>query len=234
MNVQRYARVAGVLFLISLIAGGLGEAYIPSRIIAADAANTAANLKNYEFLFRLGFATFLTESLCDITLIMIMYFLLAPVNKRLSLLAALFGLTGTVLFAAGELFYFAPLVLGGGAYLKTFSVDQLNTFTLLSLKFYGYAGMIFTVYYGMAWIVRGYLMFSSSYFPKFLGILMAIGGAGFVARNFAMILAPAYASDIFLMMMFPGGLVLMAWLLIKGVNVPEWQAKLNASKAAAA
>jgi hypothetical protein len=65
MKVQRYARVAGALFLISLIAGGLGEAYIPSKIIAADALTTAANLKSHEFLFRLGFATFLIESLCD-------------------------------------------------------------------------------------------------------------------------------------------------------------------------
>ena len=235
MNVQRYARVAGALLLISLIAGGLGEAYIPSRIIGADATITAANIKNYEFLFRLGFATFLIESLCDIALVLILYVLLKPVNKHLSLLAAFFGLMGTALFAFAELFYFAPpLILGGAPYLKTFSADQLNSLALLSLKFYGYAGMIFTAYYGMGWIVRSYLMFRSSYLPKFLGVLMAIGGAGFVVRNFALILAPAYASDVFLMMMFPGGLVLMAWLLIKGVNVPKWQAKLNASKAGAA
>ena len=235
MNVQRYARVAGALLLISLVAGGLGEAYIPSKIIGADAATTAANIKSYEFLYRFGFATFLIESLCDVTLVLILYALLRPVNRQLSLLAGLFGLMGTALFAFAELFYFAPtLILGGAPYLKTFSADQLNTFALLSLKFYGFAGMIFTAYYGMAWIVRGYLMFRSSYLPKFLGVLMAIGGAGFVARNFAMILAPAYASDIFLMMMFPGGLILTVWLLIKGVNLPKWQAKLNASKAATA
>ena len=235
MNVQRYARVAGVLFLISMVAGGLGEAYIPSKIIGPDALATAANLRSHEFLFRLGFATFLIESLCDITLVLILYALLRPVNKRLSLLAAFFGLMGTALFAFAELFYFAPpLILGGAPYLKTFSADQLNTLAMLSLKFYGFAGMIFTAYYGMAWIVRSYLMFKSGYLPKFLGILMAIGGGGFVARNFAMILAPAYASDIFLMMMFPGGLILTAWLLIKGVNVPKWQAKLNASEAAGA
>jgi Domain of unknown function (DUF4386) len=235
MNVQRYARVAGVLLLISMVAGGLGEAYIPSKITGADAAITAANIKSHEFLFRLGFATFLIESLCDITLVLILYALLRPVNKQLSLLAGFFGLMGTALFAFAELFYFAPtLILGGAPYLKTISADQLNTFALLSLKFYGFAGMIFTAYYGMAWIVRGYLMFRSSYLPRFLGVLMAIGGAGFVVRNFAMILAPAYASDIFLLMMFPGGLILTVWLLIKGVNLPKWQAKLKASKAAAA
>jgi hypothetical protein len=228
MKVQRYARIAGALFLVSLIAGGLGEGYIPSKLIVAhDAAATVANIKNFDFLYRLGFATFLIESLCDITLAMILYALLKPVSKELSLLAAFFGLVGTALFAFAEAFYFAPLLLiaGGADYLKTFAPDQLNSLVLLSMKFYGYAGMIFTAYYGMSWIVRAYLIFRSGYLPKVLGILMAIGGVGFVVRNFAMILAPAYASDVFLMLMFPGGLAMTIWLLVKGVDVAKWKAR---------
>src|SRR5882672_2488548 len=201
MNVQRYARVAGVLFLLSMVAGGFGEAYIPSKlIVSGDAAATVANLKNFDFLYRLGFAAFMVESLCDITLALILYALLKPVSKELSLLAAFFGLIGTALFAFAELFYLAPLVIMKGAgYLQTFSPDQLNSLALLSLKFYGFAGMIFTAYYGLAWIVRAYLIFRSSYLPKFLAVLMAIGGIGFVVRNFLLILAPAYASDVLLM-----------------------------------
>jgi len=233
MNVQRYARIAGVLFLVSMVAGGFGEAYVPSKlIVAADAAATAANIKNFGFLYRLGFATFLIESLCDIALVVILYVLLKPVNKELSLLAAFFGLVGTALFAFAELFYFAPLLIIGGAdYLKTFTPDQLNALALLSMKFYGYAGMIFTAYYGMSWIVRAYLIWNSGYLPKFLGVLMAIGGIGFVVRNFALILAPAYASDVFLMLMFPGGLLMTIWLLVKGVDLAKWNAKVNAARA---
>ena len=231
MNVQRYARIAGLLFLISLVAGGLGEAYIPSKlIVSGDPAATVANLRNFDFLYRLGFATFLVESLCDVALAWILYALLRPVNQRLSLLAAFFGLMATATFAIAELFYFAPvLVLKGTGYLNSFSPDQLNALVLLSLKFYGFAGMIFTAYYGMAWIVRSYLMFRSSYLPKFLGVLMGIGGLGFVVRNFLLILAPTYASDIFLMLMFPGGLIMTAWLLIKGVNVSKWNAQASAT-----
>ena len=233
MNVQRYARIAGVLFLVSLVAGGFGEAYVPSKLIVAhDAAATVANIRNFDFLYRLGFATFLIESLCDITLVVILYVLLKPVNKELSLLAAFFGLVGTALFAFAELFYFAPLLIIGGAdYLKTFTPDQLNALALLSMKFYGYAGMIFTAYYGMSWIVRAYLIWNSGYLPKFLGVLMAIGGIGFVVRNFALILAPAYASDVFLMLMFPGGLLMTIWLLVKGVDLAKWNAKVNAARA---
>jgi hypothetical protein len=109
MNVQRYVKVAGVLLLISVVAGGFGEAYAPSKlIVAGDAAATVANIKNSEFIYRLGFAAFLVESFADITLALIFYALLKPVSRELSLLAAFFGLMGTALFAVAELFYLAP------------------------------------------------------------------------------------------------------------------------------
>ena len=164
-------------------------------------------------------------------LALILYVLLKPINRQLSLLAAFFGLMATATFAFAELFYFAPQLILGRAYLNSFTPDQVNSLVLLSLKFYGYAGMIFTAYYGMAWIVRSYLMFRSSYLPKLLGVLMAIGGIGFVVRNFLLILAPAFASDVLLMLMFPGGLIMTVWLLVKGVNVQKWNAKVDAARA---
>jgi hypothetical protein len=125
----------------------------------------------------------------------------------------------------------ALYITGGADYLKSFSPDQLNTLALLSLKFYTVGGAIFTGYYGLAWILRGYLMFQSDYLPKFLAVLMVIGGVGFFVRNFLLILAPAYASGLLLMLMFPGGLLLTGWLLIKGVDVGKWQARLGATTA---
>ncbi len=229
MNVQRYARLAGVLMLISMVAGGFGEAYAPSKlIVSADAAATAANIRNLDFVYRLGFAAFLIESLCDITLAWLFYVLLKPVNKRLSLLAAFFGLIATATFACAQMFYFAPVVLMRGTYMSTFSTDQINSLVLLSLKFGGLAAMVLTAYYGMNWLVRSYLIFRSGYLPKFLGVLMAIGGAGFFVRSFLLILAPAYASDVFLMLLFPGGLILTFWLMIKGVNLAKWEALWSA------
>lgn len=231
MNVQRYARVAGVLFLISLVAGGFGEAYAPAKIIVAgDAAATGANITNFNFLYRLGFAAFLTESLCDIALVLIFYALLRPVSRELSLLAAFFGLVGTAVFAVGELFYLAPtLLVGNAAYLTTFSTAQINALVELSFRFATLAGMATTAYYGMSWLVRAYLIVRSGYLPKFLGVLMAIGGAGFIVRNFLLILAPAYAATWLLMLMIPGGLILTIWLLVKGIDVRRWDERVKAA-----
>jgi hypothetical protein len=229
LSIQLYARTAGVLFLLSLIGGGFGEGYIPSKIIVSnDPAATAANIKAFAFLFRLGFAGFLLESLCDTALSLNFYVLLKPVNKHLSLLAAFFGLMATATFAVTELFYFMAMYwLGDAGYLKIFPPEQLQAMAFLSLKYYTYGGALFTAYYGVAWIVRSYLIFRSGYLPKLIGVLMGIGGFGFVVRNLLLVLAPAYASDVFLMLFFPGGLLLMVWLLIRGVDIAKWNARTS-------
>lgn len=223
-DIQAYARAAGVLLFVSLIAGGYGEGYVPSKIIVSnDAAATAANIKAFTFVFRLGFAAFLIESICDTVLSLNFYVLLKPVNRHLSLLAAFLGLMATATFAVTELFYFMALSwVGNGPYLKTFQPGQLETLALLSLKYYTYGGALFTVYYGLAWIVRSYLIFFSGYLPQLLAVLMAIGGLGFVLRNFLIVLAPAYASDVLLMLLFPGGLLMMGWLIFRGVDIAKW------------
>jgi len=158
--------------------------------------------------------------------------LLRPVRKDISLLAAFFGLVGTAVFAAAELFYLAPaLILGGAGDLKAFSPDQLNALALLSLKLFAYGGGMFTVFYGVAWVLRGYLIFRSGYLPRSLGVLMTVGGLAFITRNFLLALAPAYASgSLLLLLMLPGGLSLTLWLLVKGVDVVKWEAKASAGE----
>ena len=73
-SVQTYARIAGILFLLSLVAGGFGEAYVPSKlIVSSNATATAQNIKAFESLFRMGFAGYLVESVCDTALSLILY-----------------------------------------------------------------------------------------------------------------------------------------------------------------
>lgn len=84
------------------------------------------------------------------------------------------------------------------------------------------------VFYGVASVLRGYSIFRSGYLPKALGVLLALAGAGFITKNFALVLVPAYASDLFLLPMFLAGVSMTVWLLLKGVNVPKWEAQAAA------
>jgi len=227
MTVQTSARIAGALLLLSLVAGGFGEAYVPSRLmVSGDANATAENIKSLDSLFRMGFAGYLIEAMCDIALTLIFYVLLRPVRRDIALLAAFFGLVGTAVFAAAELFYLAPLlILGGAGYLKTFSPDQVNTLALLSLRLFAYGGSMFIAFYGVAWVLRGYLIYRSEYLPKSLGVLMTLAGLVFITRNLLLLLAPAYAPSALLLLTLPGGLSMIVWFLVRGVDVPKWKAR---------
>lgn len=223
--VQTYARVGGALFLLTMIGGGLGELYIPSNIIvSADANATAHNVRDLNTLFRVGFIAYLLEAVADVALSWIFYRLLRPVNQELALLAAFFGLVSTSVFAAGQLFSFAPaMILGNAEFLKTFSPDQMNTLALVSFKLAGLSAGIFMVFYGIAAVIRGYLIIQSHFLPKFLGAVLLLAGFCFAVRNLLLVLSPKYASDLLLAPMFIALLLLTLWLLIKGVDRAKWE-----------
>ncbi|HEY0529528.1 MAG TPA: DUF4386 domain-containing protein [Gemmatimonadaceae bacterium] len=226
--VQTYARIAGILFLISFLGGGFGEFYVPSTLIVANDPNaTFNNIVSHETLFRLGFAGYLLEGLCDAALALVLYVLLKPVHRNLALLAAFFGLIATAHFAICEMFFFAgPMLLKAPVYLQTFSKDQLSTLSYIFIRIYTYGSGLFMVFYGCASLIRGYLIYRSGYLPRALGVLLALLGVGFILKNFTLVLAPRYSSDFLLLPAPITVLALTLWLLIKGVDVASWEARV--------
>ena len=212
MNIRKYSIAAGVLFLLSAVAGGFGEAYVPmTLIIRGNPAATLSNIHAHDFLFRLGFAAYLVEACCDIALALVFYVLLRPVRNDLALLSAFFGLVSTAVYAVAEFFYLAITLVPNDAAIA-----------LLLLKAFSLCGTAFMVFYGVASLLRGYLIFRSRYLPKFLGVLMLLAGAGFVVKTFLVVLAPAYASDILLLPMFLTIVAMTVWFLTKGVDAAKW------------
>ena len=217
----------GVLVVLSIVAGGFGEGYVPTKIIVkGDAAATANNIASSQSMFRLGFAGYLVEGVCDVTLALLFYFLLRPVRNDLALLAAFFGLVSMITFAFAEFFYFAALRIVESAHeLKTFSPAEWNTAALMSLRFYGLAGGLFMLFYGLASILRGFLIYRSRYLPKFVGILLIIAGFGFVTRTVMLVLMPDYASDLLILPMLIAMIALAGWMLTKGIDAEKWEAR---------
>lgn len=221
---QRYARIAGVLFLLSVVAGLFGEFIIPSSLLApGDATTTAENIRAGSDLFRLGFAFYLIEAVCDVALTMVLYVLLKPVHKNLALLAVLFRLLSTTTFAFSQLLYFSTtVVLGDSEYLSAFAPEQRDALTLLLIEFSGLGSGSFMLFYGLASATIGYLIFKSGYVPRLLGGLLALGGLCFAIRSFLVVLAPSSASSLLLFPTILAAVTLGTWLVIRGVNAAGW------------
>jgi hypothetical protein len=221
-SVKTYSRAIGVFLILTMFGGWLGEVQIPSQFMTGDAATTAAKLRLDDDLFRLGFATYLIEAFSDLILAWLFYVILRPVHRDLALLSAFFGLVSMSLFAVTKMFYFsAPLFLKS-RYLTAFPPDQLDALAGAFLSLYGGLSGLFMLFYGTAWMLRGYLTFRSGYLPRFLGVLMAVAGLGFFTKNLTKLLGPTYSSDLLLAPMFLNVVVLAIWMLVRGVDQATW------------
>ena len=220
---KTYCRAVAIFLVLSAVGGWFGEMYVPSQMMTGDAAATAAQLRAHDGLFRLGFAAYLVEAFSDVVLAWLLYVLLRPVHRDLALLSAFFGLVSMSMFAVTKLLYFAaPMFLSGRAYLGAFTPDQLDSFASTFLAFYGRLGGVSMLFYGTAWIIRGWLAYRSTYLPRFLGAIMVVAGLGFAAKTITQVLVPAYSSGFLLAPMFLNIVVLAVWMLAKGVDRDEW------------
>jgi hypothetical protein len=220
LTLSRYARIAGVAMLLSVVFGTLGEMVLPGKIVAGgDAAATAANILAHPMLFRLSFAAYLVEALCDVALCVFFYILLKPVDRHLALLSAFFGIASMLTYTVSQSsFFVSSLVLGDSPGMSTFTPDQRNALAYLAIRISGTIAWLFLSLYGIASMIRGYLIARSTYLPKIFGVLFIIGGAGFFLRSATYLLAPKYSSPVLLIPMALAGIPMLGWLLLKGID----------------
>jgi len=238
MSPQVYARSCGALYLYILLAASFAELFVRSKLVVSrDAAATAANIMTGESLFRLGFSGELLHLACDVAVAMLLYALLRPVDRNVALLAAFMRLACDVILATASLSHFAALrLLGGSEYLKTFQPDQLQSLALLAMKLHGDGYAISLVFFGFACFSLGYLIFRSGFLPRTIGVLLAVAGACYLINSFAHFLYPATGAALFnagiLLPCFVAELSLTLWLLVKGVNVAQWEERVSQEVAA--
>jgi hypothetical protein len=229
---QVYARTGGALYLLIIVAGVYGEVFVRGNlIVAGNAAATVQKIMASELLFRSGIVGDLVMHLCDIPLTLIIYLLLKPVNKNLSLLAALFSLLQTAILSVNKLNLVAVLLLlGRRDHLEAFEQKRLHALVSLFLGLHEYGFGIGLIFFGVSCLVAGYLIYQSGYFPKMLGVLQAIAGLCYLINSLAMLLAPAVADKMFPAILAPafiGELSTALWLLVMGVNVSKWDERMR-------
>jgi hypothetical protein len=226
---ESYARVAGLLYLIVIVAGIFAEIFVRGQLVVAnDAAATAHNIVAREMLYRFGFAAELIEILCGVFVALIFYELFKVVNKRITLLVLFFNLVGAAIESVNLLNHLAPLtLLGGGGYLSAIPAEQLQAQAYLSLKLFELGFAICLVFFGFFCILLGYLIFRSGFLPRIIGVLLAFQGLCYLANSFTDFLAPKFATVAFsfLAASAVGEISLCLWLLVMGVNVPKWNEK---------
>lgn len=231
-----YARFAGVLYLIITVAAVFAHMVIPEQfIVAGDVTATAANIAANETTFRLGtVGNELIILLSEIVLAVVLYVLLKPVSKTLSLVAAVSRLAMTTIHGLNLLNYYFVFQLLNGSFTAAFNPDQVNALVTLFLDAHSIGFTIGIAFLVPHVLILGYLIVQSGYFPKVLGFLFIAAGIGYLFDATGLLLVSSYTTT-------PGPIAAVIaaaeiafpiWLLVKGVNLDRWQSRALALESA--
>ncbi len=217
------ARLAGVFFLLTIVGGVIAQGFISERLIDfGDAAATADNILANRGLFQAGFTIYLIEMACQAVTAGLIYRILRPVSRTLALLMLLFEFTGIVVKTFARVLYIAPLwVLDGGSALSGFDAGQLQSLALVLLKANDYGAAAAIAFFGFSTMLDGYLIFRSTYLPRWLGLLGMVAAIGWLA-----FLYPPLGYSTFMYAALFGLLASAAkifWLIVFGVDEEKFR-----------
>ena len=215
-------RVAGLLYLLTSIAGFFAMGYVPGKLIVdGNAAVTASNIAAHETLYRLGIAGGLIGQAGFIFVALALYDLLQGVKpKQASLMVILIVVSIPIAFL-NELNAFAALILVRGAdFLSVFDRPQRDALAMLFIELHGHGFGIAELFWGLWLFPLALLVYRSRFLPRFLGVWLAIAGVAWVVLSLTGVLLPKYETKVYTgaQPAFFGEIAFMLWLVIKGAK----------------
>ena len=216
-------RVIALLFLLTLITGVFAQGFVSDRLyVANDAAATATNFLTHRGLYELGFTVFIIEMASNIATTALWYVLLRPVNRSIALSAAFLDLSGGIIKIFARVFFIAPLfVLGNSAAVfPGFTTQQLQSISLILFKVNSQGTALAMAFFGFSVLLYGYLIFRSTFLPRWLGVLGLISGLCWLTFIY-----PPFGRGIFGYTAIFGLLSSVAMIvrLLIGVNEARWK-----------
>lgn len=229
-SLKKKARIAGVLYLAIFVIYPLSTSVRQMLVVPGDAAATFENVVANETLFRWGMAGESVIFLIEIILAAVLYVLLRPVSRSMSLAAALARAAEGVVMAATNLFtsILTLVVIGGAGYLAAFGPEQRQALALLFQDANAYVILIWGLFFALHLVLLGWLVYRSEFFPRIPGVLLVLAGLGYFVQSFGTMVDPGLAGaleTVVLVLAIPGELVFALWLLIKGIDEKKWQAR---------
>ncbi len=219
LTLRNAALVAGFTYLLSPAA--CAEYLYRKLVVSGDIEHTLANITAHRSTFLAAFLAYFAAFIGDIVMAWALYYLLAPVHRALTLLMVWFQVVYAAMVLCGTISLGVVIdLLTAPQFLAAFGAGPLHAQIKLLLDSFRTYYEMGLVLFGIHLVLLGYLVFRSQYIPKFIGILLAINGLGWIADS----LQPYLLPDVhlrFLFATFFGEIVFMFWLLIRGWKIPE-------------
>ena len=186
---RRNGRIAGALYLVVVATGMFCLAWVPSQL-GTGVADAAAHIG----LFRAGIAAFMAMQVAFLLLPLALYRVLGDVDRRAAtLMVALAAASVPIGLIALSHRMEALSLLDSTAAQATAAVDAAFA---ASLQRYGHGLRIASLFWGLWLLPFGWLVLRSARIPRVLGVLLMLGGIGYVVKVFGGLM-PGFADSAF-------------------------------------
>ena len=186
---RRDGRIAGALYLVVVATGMFCLAWVPSQL-GTGVADAAAHIG----LFRAGIAAFMAKQVAFLLLPLALYRVLGDVDRRAAtLMVALAAASVPIGLIALSHRMEALSLLDSTAAHATAAVDAAFA---ASLQRYGHGLRIASLFWGLWLLPFGWLVLRSARIPRVLGVLLMLGGIGYVVKVFGGLM-PGFADSAF-------------------------------------
>lgn len=223
-HAKRYARAAGLSYLILAITGIFGGFIaISSQVVPGDPVATANNILNAGPLYRFGVLAWVITLIFDVIVAWALFAVLRPVNAHLSLLAALFRVVYIAIHGAGVVWLANAQKLADPAAYGV-SIEQSAIWVTQALITHKTIFEVALIFFGLHLILLAWMMFKSGYMPKLIGLLLIVSGTAYIIDGTAYLIMDNYDAHAMLFVAIVSipaiiaELALTFWLLIKGVG----------------
>ena len=234
-SIRTVGIIAGAALLLMAVLAAFGNfVAVEGLVTSGDAARTAQNIRDSENLFRLGIMSLFLVVVLDVVVAWALYRVFRPVSEGISMLAAWLRLAYSAVFmiAIAQLPEVLRL-LGNDGNVGVFTTDQLQAQALSRIDAFTDIFDAGLVLFGFHLLVLGYLAYRSGFVPRFLGILLAVAGAGYVFDSLAEVLSHGSFPDL-AAFTFIGEFLLALWLVIWGSRLASGRPALDEDLVAAA
>jgi Domain of unknown function (DUF4386) len=223
---RRLARIAGSLYLVVAVFGAFAELVVRDGIVeGGNAAATADNIRGSATLFRVGFAADLVQATFFLFTAMALYVLLRHVHELVARAMVVIVAVSVAIICLNLLNQYTALTLAtGDGPAAAFGPVTSDALAGVFADMHAAGYLIAQIFFGLWLLPLAYLVHRSDSFPKFMGVLLAIGGVGYLIDTFTTFLAPGNAERIEWIVVAPaalGELWFVAYLLVKGVRTPQ-------------
>jgi len=222
---KKTARIAGLWYLILAIGSGYSWTYITKTFVIESAELTVQNILKSESQFITSIICSIIGQIAFVFLALTLYRLFKKVNQvQARLMLTLVFISVSVMFV-NIIFQTTSLVLlNRTSYLTAFTPAQISDLSTMFLHLNIIGVYIVDIFWGLWLFPLAILTYQSNFFPKIIAIVLIISGIGYIVDSLSFLINQEIHTLLRNYLSIPealGEVVLLLWLLIKGVSIPK-------------